>query len=123
MGKMTRNGGSNHKDVVEEQPYVCHIITLPLREQTRRTRIAKRLENSKDKTEFWMPSLPWRCIEYVDHRTLYFSQLALTCYIATSTLEVATKRVFTVFQEAVRRLRNTSRDLIEVLLLYGSLLR
>jgi len=36
---------------------------LPLVEQTRKTRIAKRLEDSKDKTEFWMPALPWRCIE------------------------------------------------------------
>lgn len=38
-------------------------LTLPLQEQTRNTRIAKRLEDSKDKTEFWMPALPWRCIE------------------------------------------------------------
>ena len=42
-----------------------HVInlTLPLQDQTRITRIAKRLEDSKDKTEFWMPALPWRCIE------------------------------------------------------------
>jgi hypothetical protein len=43
--------------------YHCTVINLPLIQQTRRTRIAKRLEDSKDKTEFWMPSLPWRCIE------------------------------------------------------------
>jgi hypothetical protein len=39
------------------------VINLPLVEQTRITRISKKIEASKDKTEFWMPSLPWRCIE------------------------------------------------------------
>jgi hypothetical protein len=50
---------------VDEPPpnYEYSVITLPLVEQTRITRIAKRLEDSKDKTEFWMPALPWRCIE------------------------------------------------------------
>jgi hypothetical protein len=43
--------------------YVLKVINLPLVQQTRLTRIAKRLEDSKDKTEFWMPALPWRCIE------------------------------------------------------------
>jgi hypothetical protein len=37
--------------------------SLPLVEQTRKTRISKRIGASKDETEFWMPSLPWRCIE------------------------------------------------------------
>ena len=62
FGKISRSGSSNAK---EEEPgrYVCSIINLPLAEQTRRTRIAPRLEYSKDKTEFWMPALPWRCIE------------------------------------------------------------
>ena len=45
------------------QFYQLKIINQPLKEQTRITRIAKRLEDSKDKTEFWMPALPWRCIE------------------------------------------------------------
>lgn len=62
LGKITR-GGSYGKEGIEEEPYVCSIINLPLIEQTRRTRIAKRLEDCKDKTEFWMPALPWRCIE------------------------------------------------------------
>ncbi len=63
FGKIARSGSSNAR---EEEPggrYVCSIINLPLVEQTRRTRIAQRLEDSKDKTEFWMPALPWRCIE------------------------------------------------------------
>ena len=47
----------------EDENYVIKIINLPLVEQTRKTRIAIRLEDSKDKTEFWMPALPWRCIE------------------------------------------------------------
>lgn len=60
FGKITRSGSSNAK---EEERYVLRVINLPLIEQTRRTRIANRLEDSKDKTEFWMPALPWRCIE------------------------------------------------------------
>lgn len=47
----------------EEDRNAFYVINLPLVEQTRKTRIASRLEDSKDKTEFWMPALPWRCIE------------------------------------------------------------
>ena len=56
---------NNYTDTQLEsaQFYQPRVITKPLREQTRVTRIAKRLEDSKDKTEFWMPALPWRCIE------------------------------------------------------------
>ena len=63
FGKISRSGSSNARD--EEPPvrYVCTTINLPLIEQTRRTRIAPRLERSHDKTEFWMPAFPWRCIE------------------------------------------------------------
>lgn len=63
LGKIARSGASNAKEGTEDEHYVCSTINLPLVEQTRRTRIAKRLEDSKDKTEFWMPALPWRCIE------------------------------------------------------------
>lgn len=62
FNKMTRSGSSSGKDGVEAYS-VFKVIRLPLVEQTRKTRIAKRLEDSKDKTEFWMPALPWRCIE------------------------------------------------------------
>jgi hypothetical protein len=66
FGKFTRgaSGGESEK-LPEEENYVCSVINLPLVEQTRLTRISKRLELSRDKTEFWMPSLPWRCIEWV----------------------------------------------------------
>ena len=47
----------------EDEQYILQVIHLPLIKQTRKTRIAARLEDSKDKTEFWMPALPWRCIE------------------------------------------------------------
>ena len=62
FGKVARSGSSNAR---EEERYALRVINLPLVEQTRHTRIASRLEDSKDKTEFWMPALPWRCIEYV----------------------------------------------------------
>ena len=66
FGKIARSGSNNAK---EEERYVLRIINLPLIDQTRRTRIARRLEDSKDKTEFWMPALPWRCIESVLFRS------------------------------------------------------
>jgi hypothetical protein len=63
FGKITRSGSSNEREIVTDDNYVCTTINLPLVKQTRKTRIAQRLELSKDKTEFWMPALPWRCIE------------------------------------------------------------
>ena len=66
LGKFTWGAGGGESDKPsEEENYVCSVINLPLVEQTRLTRISKRLEFSRDKTEFWMPSLPWRCIEWV----------------------------------------------------------
>ena len=62
FNKMTRSGSSSGREVADED-YVFKVINLPLIEQARLTRLAKRLEDSKDKTEFWMPALPWRCIE------------------------------------------------------------
>ena len=64
MGKINSKPASySSKETFDDRDYTYNVIKLPLREQTRITRIAKRLENSKDKTEFWMPALPWRCIE------------------------------------------------------------
>ncbi|KZZ88690.1 Rho GTPase activation protein [Ascosphaera apis ARSEF 7405] len=60
----SRYGGSTASD----DTYVCKVINLPLIEQTRKTRIGKRLENSMDKTEYWMPALPWRCIDYLNFK-------------------------------------------------------
>jgi hypothetical protein len=64
FGKLGRSS-SNHETptLVTNEPYVCKVIHKPLIEQTRLTRISSRLEQSRDKTEFWMPALPWRCIE------------------------------------------------------------
>ena len=39
------------------------VISLPLPEQTRVTRVIKRSELVHDDTSFWVPSLPLRCIE------------------------------------------------------------
>ena len=65
LNKLTRSGSSTEREPVNEMDYVLKVITLPLVEQTRITRISKRLADCRDKTEFWMPALPWRCIEYV----------------------------------------------------------
>lgn len=63
FGKITRSDSSNARELIPDEVYACTVINLPLVKQTRTTRIARRLELSKDKTEFWMPALPWRCIE------------------------------------------------------------
>lgn len=63
FGKITRSSSTNERDLVTDDNYQCTIINLPLIKQTRKTRIAKKLSLSKDKTEYWMPALPWRCIE------------------------------------------------------------
>jgi hypothetical protein len=44
------------------------VINLPLEEQTRLTRICKRLEDCKDKTEFWLPAVAYRCIDYLNDK-------------------------------------------------------
>jgi len=54
--------------VIDDEHYVLKVINLPLVEQTRLTRISKRLEDSRDKTEFWMPAFPWRAIDYLNYK-------------------------------------------------------
>ena len=65
-------GKSEHaaprEPVVSDEDYVLKVINLPLVEQTRKTRISKRLEESRDKTEFWMPAFPWRAIDYLNYK-------------------------------------------------------
>ena len=61
--KQTKQSNVANHQLESAQTYTLKVINRPLKEQTRTTRIAKRLEDSKDKTEFWMPALPWRCIE------------------------------------------------------------
>ena len=66
FGKLGRSSSNHERELqIPKEQYQFKIIHTPLVEQTRLTRISNRLENSKDKTEFWMPALPWRCIEYV----------------------------------------------------------
>lgn len=68
LGKITRSGSTNEREAITDDNYVCSVINLPLIEQTRRTRISKRLEDCKDKTEYWMPALPYRCIDYLNFK-------------------------------------------------------
>ena len=63
FGKITRSGSTNERELVNDDNYTCSVINLTVIEQSRRTRISKRLEDCKDKTEFWMPALPYRCVE------------------------------------------------------------
>ena len=62
LGKIGRSA-SNDKREIPDSEYVMKVINLPLVEQTQITRISKDLGSCRDKTEYWMPSLPWRCIE------------------------------------------------------------
>ena len=68
-GGGSRNDTMAHKEpVIDDEHYVLKVINLPLVEQTRKTRISKRLEDSRDKTEFWMPAFPWRAIDYLNYK-------------------------------------------------------
>jgi hypothetical protein len=68
LNKVGRSGSTNEREPVDDEHYVLKVINLPLIEQTRKTRISKRLEVSNDKTEFWMPAFPWRAIDYLNFR-------------------------------------------------------
>ena len=62
LGKIGRSASNNEREIPDSE-YEIKVINLPLVEQTRITRISKDLVSCKDKTEYWMPALPWRCIE------------------------------------------------------------
>ncbi|KAI0515207.1 hypothetical protein F5B22DRAFT_636513 [Xylaria bambusicola] len=67
FGKGGRSASTSEREpVVDDEHYILKVINLPLVEQTRKTRISKRLEESRDKTEFWMPAFPWRAIDYLN---------------------------------------------------------
>lgn len=69
FGKSARSGSTTEREpTVDDEHYVLKVINLPLIEQTRKTRICKRLEDSRDKTEFWMPAFPWRAIDYLNFK-------------------------------------------------------
>ncbi|KAH7417374.1 Rho GTPase activation protein [Cadophora sp. MPI-SDFR-AT-0126] len=69
FGKSGRSGSTNEKEpVVDDEHYQIKVLNLPLMEQTRLTRISKKLEDSRDKTEFWMPAFPWRAIDYLNYK-------------------------------------------------------
>lgn len=69
FGKGGRSSSTTEKEpVVDDEHYQLKVLNLPLREQVRRTRISKRLEDSRDKTEFWMPAFPWRAIDYLNYK-------------------------------------------------------
>lgn len=69
FGKSGRSGSTTEKEVVvDDEHYQLKVINMPLIEQTRLTRISKKLEDSRDKTEFWMPAFPWRAIDYLNYK-------------------------------------------------------
>lgn len=68
FGKGGRERSHDREPTVDDEHYVLKVINRPLIEQTRMTRISKRLEDSRDKTEFWMPAFPWRAIDYLNYK-------------------------------------------------------
>lgn len=70
FNKIARSGSGTVQDplvalALNADNYVFQAIEKPLVEQTRLTRIKKTLSGAGDKTEYWMPALAYRCIEYV----------------------------------------------------------
>ncbi|TAQ87302.1 hypothetical protein B7494_g4391 [Chlorociboria aeruginascens] len=69
FGKSTRSASTSEiGHGGDDNNYQFKVLNLPLVEQTRLTRISKRLEDSKDKTEYWMPAFPWRAIDYLNYK-------------------------------------------------------
>jgi hypothetical protein len=69
FGKHPRTASNLDKEpAIDDENYVLKVINLPLVEQARMTRISKRLEDSRDKTEFWLPAFPWRAIDYLNYK-------------------------------------------------------
>lgn len=69
FGKGHRSSSTHEKEpILDDEHYEIKVLTLPLAQQTRKTRISKRLEDSRDKTEFWMPAFPWRAIDYLNYK-------------------------------------------------------
>ena len=71
FGKGARSGSTTEKEEtrpVDDEHYVLKVLNKPLIQQTRLTRISKKLEDSRDKTEFWMPAFPWRAIDYLNYK-------------------------------------------------------
>ena len=68
-GRSKGGGGPDERapNAVDE-PYTLKVLNLPLIEQTRITRISKSLQTSRDKTEYWMPAIAWRLIDYLNYR-------------------------------------------------------
>ena len=62
LGKIGRSASNNEKEIPDSE-YIFKVTNLPLVEQVRLTRICKDLASCKDKTEYWMSSVPWRSIE------------------------------------------------------------
>lgn len=69
FGKGGSRAGTNDRGVAfDDEHYELKVLNLPLVAQARKTRISKRLESSRDKTEFWMPAFPWRAIDYLNYK-------------------------------------------------------
>lgn len=68
FGKGGRSATPEKDGPLGDEHYVLKTLNLPLVEQTRLTRISKKLEDSRDKTEFWMPAFPWRAIDYLNYK-------------------------------------------------------
>jgi hypothetical protein len=64
-----RSGSTSEKEpFIDDMHYELKVLNQPLVQQTRLTRISKKLEDSRDKTEFWMPAFPWRAIDYLNYK-------------------------------------------------------
>jgi hypothetical protein len=68
FGKGRTYSTTEREPVIDDEHYQLKVINLPLVQQTRMTRISKKLEESRDKTEFWMPAFPWRAIDYLNYK-------------------------------------------------------
>lgn len=74
-GKFGRSGSANEKESSPSPALAAdgsfRVIQRPLVQQTRITRIRKTMDMARDKTEYWMPALPYRAIDYLNHHGVH----------------------------------------------------
>lgn len=72
LGRMRAGNTSDRlaesQRLYDNENIAFNVINLPLVEQTRISRVCKDYDDCNSKTEYWMPSLPYRCIDFLNFK-------------------------------------------------------
>lgn len=64
----TSDRQSEQQRLSENENFSLDILQRPLVEQTRISRVCKDYDDCNSKTEYWMPALPYRCIDFLNFK-------------------------------------------------------